>query len=162
MEKHIESIRFVNSSAQESFFHKLTADVSSGWLRKVWWEGSIFHKLKIVQTVFTKRMTFSNIFFHACLKGDRERHSFSRPFSKIPWSIWPKILWIVECCSKISFNFIYRTCAIIAHYFFYKLLLNKTIHKVRILRKKAYWTNLLAFKKGGWNLEPWVMMAAYT
>ena len=51
----VKSIHWVNSSAQGSCFHKLTADVG-----KVWWGGSFFHKLKIMQTLFTKWMAFNN------------------------------------------------------------------------------------------------------
>ena len=51
-------------SAQGLCFHKLTADVSSGSLEKVWWEGPCFHKLMIVQTLFTKRMAFIKISCH--------------------------------------------------------------------------------------------------
>ena len=55
----LKSIHWVKSSAQGSCFHKLRADVSSGYLGKVWWEQSFFHKLKTMQTLFTKWMAFS-------------------------------------------------------------------------------------------------------
>ena len=56
--QELKSIRFV--SAQGPCFHKLTADVSSGWLGEVWWGGPCFHKLKIMQTLLIKRMAFSS------------------------------------------------------------------------------------------------------
>ena len=48
-------------SAQDPCFDKLTADVSSGWLGKVWCGGPCFHKLKIVQTLFIKRIAFVSL-----------------------------------------------------------------------------------------------------
>ena len=50
---------FCKQSAQGPCFNKLTTDVSSGYLGKVWWGEPCFHKLKIVQTHFTKQMDFS-------------------------------------------------------------------------------------------------------
>ena len=57
--KVLKSIHWVNSSAQRSCSHKMTADVSSGQLGKVWLEGFLFQKMEIVQTLLTKGMGFS-------------------------------------------------------------------------------------------------------
>ena len=48
-------------AAQGPSLNKLTADVSSGWLGKVWCGGPCFHKLKIVQTLFIKQMAFVSL-----------------------------------------------------------------------------------------------------
>ena len=48
-------------AAQGPSLNKLTADVSSGWLGKVWCGGPCFHKLKIVQTLFIKRIPLACI-----------------------------------------------------------------------------------------------------
>ena len=53
----------LNSSAQGSCFHKMTADISCGWLGKVWWGGSLFQKMKITESVKSRNLHQKGIFY---------------------------------------------------------------------------------------------------
>ena len=101
--KCLKSIHFVNSSAQGSCFHELTADVSCGYLGKVWWGGSCFHKLNIVQTLFTKWMAFISIFFRKTNSYVHWHFFCLFWFSSENQNCWFRIC----CCHELDIIFLY-------------------------------------------------------